>query len=476
MHMTNNNLSRFFGAAQTGNLRPEVAAQQLMQLQGLSLGPGPAQGRSQFHPSASSLRPNGFHASSGVNRTHSQPQPIPPNGSPQKSRGATVQHPTSTAPARPSSAAPPRPSSQNPASTIPPPMYYSKEKDSNTSEHVTKKRRIENGPPQSVQTQNGTLKGSPRGRPKLSKSAPNLSAYSYAPSNAADTSYLRHRGDMIQPFKKEDAVEKIFYDPKTIARDILITAGRHPTENSLNQHLRRLQDIFGIDINSDLETFRWDLVEHGPPLDPPQASTQTQASVPPQASHQPHVTGPPPPQQHQPQHQPQRVSHPPNPNPPPIPTAHLQPLNSIRPPYQPPQPSHPPQSHHATHAPAQDPAPKMPGRKPTVEVKVPTPTVRYHVYRCEWKDCKAELHNLETLRQHMLKVHIPYNLSCAWERCTTKDSMAAAALYEHVNTKHIQPVAWKLGDGPSVPATGEVKSWGGMLDVNMAWSRQGDKY
>ncbi|KAG9682441.1 hypothetical protein KCU69_g11957, partial [Aureobasidium melanogenum] len=39
--------------------------------------------------------------------------------------------------------------------------------------------------------------------------------------------------------------------------------------------------------------------------------------------------------------------------------------------------------------------------KPVVEVK--EPEVEFNVYKCEWEDCGAELHNIDTLRKHVLK-------------------------------------------------------------------------
>lgn len=57
----------------------------------------------------------------------------------------------------------------------------------------------------------------------------------------------------------------------TIARDILIAAGKHPAERPLNYHLRQLaQNFRSVTAGSDLSTFRWDLVDPGDP--PPRGS------------------------------------------------------------------------------------------------------------------------------------------------------------------------------------------------------------
>ena len=63
---------------------------------------------------------------------------------------------------------------------------------------------------------------------------------------------------------KNEALRKSYYDPKTIARDILIAAGRHPTERPLNAHMAGLLNKH-IDIDSDLATFDWDAVDPGGP-------------------------------------------------------------------------------------------------------------------------------------------------------------------------------------------------------------------
>ena len=64
--------------------------------------------------------------------------------------------------------------------------------------------------------------------------------------------------------KRRDALRRSSYDPKTIARDILLASGKHPSMPPLNEHLEALRDKFmSVDANSDLSTFRWDLVDPG---------------------------------------------------------------------------------------------------------------------------------------------------------------------------------------------------------------------
>lgn len=97
------------------------------------------------------------------------------------------------------------------------------------------------------------------------QSQANLSGYSFAPRDPTDRNYLKGRPDIVKPLKMEDTTEKTEYNPATIARDILIATGRHPTEAPLNRHLFRLRDTFlFLDYTSDLDSFRWDLVDPTP--------------------------------------------------------------------------------------------------------------------------------------------------------------------------------------------------------------------
>jgi hypothetical protein len=55
----------------------------------------------------------------------------------------------------------------------------------------------------------------------------------------------------------------------------------------------------------------------------------------------------------------------------------------------------------------------------------------------------------------VIKVHIPHSLVCKWKDCGNKTPMAAADMFQHLATEHISKIAWELGDGPTVPVTGE---------------------
>ncbi|MCJ1392267.1 hypothetical protein MMC18_005134 [Xylographa bjoerkii] len=73
-------------------------------------------------------------------------------------------------------------------------------------------------------------------------------------------------GEVVKELDKNDALKKSVYNVKTLARDILITKGIHPTERPLNWHLAPLRGSFRCVTNtSDLSTFRWDLIDPGGP-------------------------------------------------------------------------------------------------------------------------------------------------------------------------------------------------------------------
>ena len=90
------------------------------------------------------------------------------------------------------------------------------------------------------------------------RSMPKPFKYKYSGRDALLQSY-----DIIEPMnKRRDALRRSMYNSKTIARDILLSIGRHPTMHFLNAHLDVLKDRFkAVDNESDLSTFRWDLVD-----------------------------------------------------------------------------------------------------------------------------------------------------------------------------------------------------------------------
>lgn len=114
---------------------------------------------------------------------------------------------------------------------------------------------------------------------------------------------------------------------------------------------------------------------------------------------------------------------------------------------------------------------KRRGRPP----KQPSPPPRavYHelnvafiAFLCEWRGCKAELHNLETLRKHVEVVHVRPQWQvggsvrglCQWGRCgdavkveegVERESFGSVTeLRMHIGERHLVPFGWHVGDGP----------------------------
>lgn len=99
-----------------------------------------------------------------------------------------------------------------------------------------------------------------------------LSGYALTTSSR---SYLALKDELIHPLNTNDAAIKETYDATTIARDVLIAANQHPTERGLNQHLIVLRKNFpAVNFSSDLETFRWDIIDPEP-FKPPKPSIST---------------------------------------------------------------------------------------------------------------------------------------------------------------------------------------------------------
>ncbi|KAL9007606.1 MAG: hypothetical protein Q9173_007162 [Seirophora scorigena] len=102
--------------------------------------------------------------------------------------------------------------------------------------------------------------------------APASAAPSAAPSSSASVRQreLTNSEDIVKPIEERKARKRKRYDPKTIVRDVLLAAGRHPTMQPLNYHLDGLRKIFKhVNDVSDLSTFRWDLVDPGDPMPAP---------------------------------------------------------------------------------------------------------------------------------------------------------------------------------------------------------------
>lgn len=78
---------------------------------------------------------------------------------------------------------------------------------------------------------------------------------------------------------------------------------------------------------------------------------------------------------------------------------------------------------------------------------------QFQIFKCEWEGCPAELHNLETLKKHVIKLHDHEDdqgaYACRWKSCPTTHSLPDfQAWTEHIYNAHMSPIAWKQGDGP----------------------------
>jgi hypothetical protein len=148
-----------------------------------------------------------------------------------------------------------------------------------------------------------------------------------------------------------------------------------------------------------------------------------------------------------------------------------------------------------------DPLPKRPRGRPRLNPhpeQAPTPVIRrrgrpprgaqqsvekvdspkFVSFDCEWRGCAAELQNLESLRRHVYNVHgrqarkhapIP----CLWGKCGQEvvnlDSEDEAEGHqsifadqeswkEHLEEVHMIKVAWYMGDGPQGSTLGKFSS------------------
>ncbi|EPE06262.1 c2h2 finger domain-containing protein [Ophiostoma piceae UAMH 11346] len=106
-------------------------------------------------------------------------------------------------------------------------------------------------------------------------------------------------------------------------------------------------------------------------------------------------------------------------------------------------------------------------------------TVRFVPFKCEWAGCRAELHNLATLRRHVEFVHgrggragrvgnagkaalTAGPPTCLWRKCATREppiqfrsdhfqddreDKNLKTFLEHMEYHHFEPLSWHQGDG-----------------------------
>ncbi|OAA48160.1 C2H2 finger domain-containing protein [Beauveria brongniartii RCEF 3172] len=89
-----------------------------------------------------------------------------------------------------------------------------------------------------------------------------------------------------------------------------------------------------------------------------------------------------------------------------------------------------------------------------------TPRELYHALKpafigflCEWSGCKANLHNMDTLRRHVDAIHLKPREQhcCLWGKCGEQSvarQIDGVALATHLEQAHLVPMTWHVGDGP----------------------------
>lgn len=367
------------------------------------------------------------------------------------------------------------------------------------------------------------------------------------------TPELRHV-TVAEPLDKKNALRRNNYNPATIARDVLLACGRHPSERQLNQHLDVLRANLPVGYESDLSTIKWDILDPGNPppgyfKDSVQALTEDaddeedsddedkearpraqsnaiggEGGAPARVQALPEAINP---FKQKKRGRPPRHSFPndtapvtpkrspsaanmsasaPRPSAASVgysafrsateygPGGQLLPKKRGRPvgwrkaihgsaaavskpaanghtgPHNTHQPSQPSSLRHVNTG-ADEPI-RIDSRSPSVANRVP----RYQSYKCKWQNCTAELHNLNTLKNHVFKVHrketLRNTLECLWGDCgkevTNFDPNTNIRIEKHtphsfdlesnwrghIQQNHFDPLSWELGDGPASGLSG----------------------
>lgn len=351
---------------------------------------------------------------------------------------------------------------------------------------------------------------------------------------------LRH-AEIVEPVDRRKALRRNTYNIKTIARDVLLACGRHPETRWLNQHLEILRTTYNVQQDADLSTLKWDLIDPGTPprgyfkdnvqgVEEDAEKRKKQGSGLPSsdgASHsviraqlpaeainpfKPKKRGRPPRNSFGPDQTtlstPTRL----------IPKAmsaslpragsegigyaafrsatqydangDLLPKKRGRPVgwrkkiHGSAQANEQPAPHDIKFKPSQPSMLRSVNSGDTEYIRinsnspgVPNKTRNCKFFECKWKGCKAELHNLQTLKMHVNKVHrLSTNdqgfLECHWADCATEatnqDAMTGmrpehrlpksfttiAKWLQHMEQVHFSPLAWELGDGPASGVSG----------------------
>lgn len=158
-------------------------------------------------------------------------------------------------------------------------------------QHAEKQRKIQ--PMKSSKTTDASTSSQKKTDEQAMRSSPPSGAQSSAMQSDEDVTglsrfksvispereRLRKARDIIRPMNRALALRRSTYDPRTIARDILVAAGKHPVMPPLNYHLEGLKTKFRhVEITSDLSTFNWALIDPGgPPPKQPVQDSESQA-------------------------------------------------------------------------------------------------------------------------------------------------------------------------------------------------------
>jgi hypothetical protein len=357
---------------------------------------------------------------------------------------------------------------------------------------------------------------------------------------AIPSNELRYRA-IAEPLDKKEALRRNTYNPATIARDVLLACGRHPSERQLNQHLDLLRvNIPHISYETDLSTIKWNLLDPGNPppgyyKDSVQALTEDaddedgsdskdedRSARQGSSSHMvlalPAATNPfikqkrrgRPPRQSLPKtttpftptksndaadmsastprpgsaasgvgYAAFRSATEYGPDGKPLPKKKGRPKGwrkaihgSSAAQQRPAMNGHtgkytPQQSSALRNVGASEEPSRIVSRSPSVTIRA----TQYQTFKCKWINCKTELHNLETLKLHVFKVHKKETsrntLECLWSDCgkevASSDPMSNMSLErhtphafasknawrQHIQQNHFDPLAWEQGDGPA---------------------------
>ena len=328
----------------------------------------------------------------------------------------------------------------------------------NTQSRHPKMRRLENGSKQAVTTQNTEFNPSHFVRSSQSRA------------------HVTLRNDLVRPLNNSDVAARGSYSSATIARDILVVAAKHPTERSLNEHLEALhKNISSVTFKSDLQTFRWDLV------DPVASSVETESHSNTRQWSSTEVRPLDrglriPLLQSSPGTQPQ----------PRVPTAADLVLSSRSCYFRSPQElsnstvtnsyttPHTPVGQTGTEtasarkisqstrsidhlsssssrsplqpvviipsSPFHTPVPMQINQSNQTErnetLSSPRSATKHQIYPCQWVNCQTKLRSLQAVQSHVMK-HILHSLNCGWIGCSHSNPMSASDMWEHLMQNHL---------------------------------------